>query len=133
MKIKTLSILWADMFLLCAGLGFIPNPQGVGYGLLVVAALAFFVPPALILAKAKQANDKKPIRVVRNLSIAWLSATLIFLVANLASIGASAAMGTALYYMLIVISSPMICGQIWVLSLFLWACLLMVSLHLLKK
>ncbi|MBQ7331221.1 MAG: hypothetical protein IJW94_05480 [Oscillospiraceae bacterium] len=133
MKIKTLSILWADMFLLCAGLGFIPNPQGVGYGLLVVAALAFFVPPALILVKAKQANDKKPIRVVRNLSIAWLSATLIFLVANFASIGASAAMGTALYYMLIVISSPMICGQIWVLSLFLWACLLMASLHLLKK
>lgn len=133
MKIKTLSILWADMFLLCAGLGFIPNPQGLAYGLLVVAALAFFVPPVLILVKAKKSGDGKPIRVIRNLSILWLSVTLIFLVANLASIGASAAMGTALYYMLIVVSSPMICGQIWALSLFLWACLLMASLHLLKK
>ena len=31
------------------------------------------------------------------------------------------------YVLLAVVSAPMLCGQIWVISLFLWACLLMVS------
>jgi hypothetical protein len=33
-----------------------------------------------------------------------------------------------LYVLLAMFTAPMICGQSWVLSLFLWACLLMLSL-----
>ena len=40
---------------------------------------------------------------------------------------------TAFFAVLIVVSSPMVCSGYWALSLFLWACLLMVSHSLLKK
>jgi hypothetical protein len=55
------------------------------------------------------------------------------LVVNLATVGASAAAGAALYYLLVFFTSPMICGQIWVLSLFLFALILTTSHHFLKK
>ena len=42
-------------------------------------------------------------------------------------------MGNALFGVLIVVSSPMVCSGYWALSLFLWACLLMVSHSLVKK
>jgi hypothetical protein len=47
--------------------------------------------------------------------------------------GEGAAAGTALYYLLVFFTSPMICGQIWVLSLFLFALILTTSHHFLKK
>ena len=38
-----------------------------------------------------------------------------------------------MFGVLIVVSSPMVCSGYWALSLFLWACLLMVSHSLVKK
>ena len=45
----------------------------------------------------------------------------------------SEALGNVLHYILVVVSSPMIASGHWALSLFLWACLLMVSLKQLRK
>lgn len=90
MSKKTLFALWGGLFILCAGLGFIP-----GFS--------------------------------RNVS-AGAQAVLTVLSAM-----GTVTMGNALFGVLIVVSSPMVCSGYWALSLFLWACLLMVSHSLVKK
>ena len=59
--------------------------------------------------------------------------TLLTLVANFLSLGAGDAVGEGLYAVLVIVSSPMICSGYWLLSLFLWACLVVVSMDILKK
>ena len=55
------------------------------------------------------------------------------LVVNVLSVLRSQLLGNILYYMLVILSSPMVCSGYWALSLFLWACLLVYSLQQLKK
>ena len=70
---------------------------------------------------------------MRIISICSLSATLVLLVANFFSVLASEAVGNVLYAVLVVLSSPMVCSQYWVLSMFAWACLLMATFLKPKK
>ena len=49
MKKSFLLALWGGMFILCAGLGFVPDPTGAWRVLLTLLAVAFFVPPALLV------------------------------------------------------------------------------------
>lgn len=135
MKQKKLLTLWAAMFLLCAGLGFIPLPTDGLKVFMVVAAVAFFIPPALLIRSA--VNRKRPYRdmllLIRNLSLFSLIATTVVLLLNFLSVAWPRFVGDGLYGLLVVISTPMICGQYWLVSLFLWACLLMVCLKYLRK
>ena len=59
--------------------------------------------------------------------------TMVTLVVNFLSYEASAAAGTVLYWLLILVSTPMICSQVWVVGLFGWALLLFTCLKYLKK
>lgn len=129
MQKRQLYFCWAGLFILTALLGFITEPNGFVKALLVLCALAFFVPPAVLLKQ----GDVQDVRLVRNLSIASLVTTAVMLVLNVMSVLASEAVGTGLYALLVLLSAPMVCSQYWALSLFLWACLLMVSLKMLKK
>lgn len=132
-KNKKLSIAWAVLYGFCAAFGFIPTPDGVLMALMVTLSLAFFVPPAMLLYRAVPREDWQTIRRIRNLSILSLGSTMTMLILNFLSVGASAAVGNVLYWLLILVSAPMVCGQFWAVSLFLWACLLMVSIAQLKK
>ena len=133
MKNSTLYALWACFFIICAGLGFIPEPEGAVKALCTLAALAFFVPPAALLYRAGKTGDSDTARLIRNLCAASLGLTLAALIANVLSVLGGELLGNILYAFLVVVSSPMICGGSWALSLFLWACLLMISLRLTKK
>lgn len=133
MKKRSLYIAWGVLYSICAGLGFIPEPEGVLTGLMVTLSLLFFVPPAMLLYHAVSREQYGTIRLIRDLSLASLGATLVTLVVNFLSVGASEAAGDVLYGLLILVSAPMICSRLWVLSLFLWACLLMVCLKYAKK
>ena len=62
-----------------------------------------------------------------------LGLTLLALVLNVLSAMGTVTMGNVLFAVLIVVSSPMVCSGYWALSLFLWACLLIVSHSLLRK
>ena len=130
---KNLYIAWGVLYVLCTALGFIPEPQGALYGLLFMLSLAFFIPPAVLLYRAVQRSDLATVRMVRTLSMASLIATLVGLVLNLLSVGGTPEAGLFAYYLLIIVSSPMVCNQIWFPSLFLWACLMVVSWQQLKK
>lgn len=133
MNQKFLFTLWGGLFIVCAAMGFIPDPAGVGRILLTLLSIAFFVPPALALYQAIQAGDQPVLRLIRNLSALSLGLTLVLLVLNFLSALRSETLGDILYNILTIVSSPMVCSGCWVLSLFLWACLLMVSLKGLRK
>lgn len=133
MKEKTLYGIWGFLFILCAGLGFIPEPAGFGKAVLVILALLFFVPGALLLVRAIQAQNRKTVLRIRLISACSIGLTLVLLVANVLSVNASEILGNILYWLLVVTSSPMICGQYWLLTLFLWGCLLTGSFMRPKK
>lgn len=128
MNKKTLFAAWAVLFVLCAGLGFIPEPQGFAKAVLVMLSVAFFVPPILLLRQGDQDTRK----LVRNLSALSLGLTLVLLVLNFLSVRMPEAVGDMLHGMLVMVSSPMVCSQYWVLSMFLWACLLFAGISKLK-
>ena len=133
-KDKTiLKALWAGMFFLCALLGFVPQPEGANRWLLFGFSLLFFLPPALLLWQGKVTRDRKLLKLMRNLSIFSLSGTLLLLLGNFLSILVPESVGNALYYLLIVISTPMGCCGYYFLSLFLWAILLWCSLFFLQE
>jgi len=129
MSSKVLYSLWGVLFIICAALGFIPEPAGTAKTLMTVLSVVFFLPPAALLYRA----DRNTVKLVRNLSLASLVLTLVVLVLNLLSALQAEFLGNVLHALLIIISTPMVCSGYWVLSLFLWACLLMVSLQLLRN
>ena len=126
MKNKVLYLVWGGLFILCGLLGFIPEPAGLGKWALTALSLAFFVPGFWLLRRGQKT-------VIRNLSLVSLLVTLLLLVLNFMSGQANQAAGEFLYGLLVILAAPMVCSQYWVLSLFLWACLLMASLSKPKK
>lgn len=119
---------WAGISILCAGLSFIPEPAGFLKFLMIALSLAFFIPPAMLLYRAKKERDVFTVKLIRNLSLASLVLTAAVLIVSVLSFLAPEWVGNFLHILLILVSVPMVCGQYWVLSLFCWACLLMVSL-----
>jgi Na+/melibiose symporter-like transporter len=120
-----LKAIWAGMFVVCCVLGFIPDPGAGGQIVMVAMAGLFFVPAYADAYFAWKNRDHKELRLIRNLCILSLGSTLVVLVANLLSLlTSSLELGDALYYLLVVVSTPMICGRYWVYSLLLWAILL---------
>ena len=55
------------------------------------------------------------------------------LLLNFLSVLHSQTLGTVLHHILTIVSAPMIASGHWALSLFLWACLLMVSIRQLRR
>ena len=133
MKKSVLWALWGGMFILCAGLGFIQEPSAYAQNLMTLASVLFFVPPALLLWLSRKDGDCRSMRILRNLSLASLGLTVVLMVLNILSVTAGRQLGDLLHGMLTVVSSPMICSGSWAMSLFLWACLMVVSMTMLKK
>ncbi len=133
MNKSTWFALWGGLFILCAGLSFIPEPSGLlGWGLTGLSLL-FFLPPAMLYLDAVRGKDRATLKLLRNLSAGSLAVTAGLLIANFLSLAASEAVGNILYTILIIASAPMVCSGYWLLSLFLWACLLIVSMKALKN
>ena len=133
MNKKLLYALWGCLFILCAGLGFIPAPEGSGQILLTILSVLFFLPPAVLLRQSAKNRDPHTAMLVRNLSALSLGLTLVLLVLNFLTAMQSEFLGQILHYILVVVSSPMICSGHWAMSLFLWACLLTASWKQLKR
>ena len=123
---KTLYIAWAVMFVLTTALGFaFPEVENgwAKFGLGLVAVL-FFLPPALVLAQAKAAGHRFHVRLVGFLALGSLLLTVVLLALTLISFIWSDALANALYAALVIVSSPMICSNLYAISLFLWGTLL---------
>ena len=133
MKNRNLYIAWGVLYIFCTVLGFIPAQEGGFFALSMLLALGFFVPPSIILYRSVKRDDLGTITLIKVLSATSLIATLILMVLNILSVSAPTGVGDMLYYLLIIVSSPMVCMRIQGISLFLWAVLLIVSHKELKK
>ena len=133
MKQKSVWLSWLYMFILCAVLGFIPSPTGFFKVLLALVAAGFFIPGFVLLVKADHRDDLKCIRTVRNIAIGALCLATVLIMLNFLSATMSALWGYAFYVMLVVLASPLVCGQYWVLALFGWACLMVYAISLLRR
>lgn len=130
---KKLYILWAALYGVCALLSLIPNPPSLLAALMFIFSMGFFVPGGMLLWRALKLGDRKTVRMIRYLAVAWLTATAVLLVLNIASATANQAWGKLLYYTMALVSAPMISSQVWLLPVFLWACLLFACFKKLPK
>ena len=128
MKNKTLYILWAVLFALCAVLGFFREVVTGGQWLMTALSVLFFAPPGALLWRARKKKDEHTRLLIRDLSGASLGLTLVLLVANLMAALGSEWLGNFLDALLTVLSTPMKASGYWALSLFLWAFLFIASL-----
>ena len=132
-KTKKLWIIWAAAYVMCTVCAFFPVAQGALTGLFLLLSLGFFVPPGFLIYEAVQNKRPKILKMIRNLSIISLSLTLLTILLNFVAFEASKAWGLVLHWLLILVATPMICAQVWVVGLFGWAMLLFTSLTYLKK
>ena len=132
MNKKLLFTLWGVLFGICAGFGLIGQPGTAVRILGYLLAFGFFGVGGFILWQANGAKDLATITRIRNLSLASLILTAILLISNFLSVFASEGLGNFLHYVLVIVSSPMSCAPSWAVSLFLWACLMVVSQNLIK-
>lgn len=133
MNKKMLFALWGGLFVLCAGLGFLPEATGFLKALLTALAICFFVPPFWLLKLSADGKDRHSLALMRNLAALSLAVTVVALVANFLSVFGSERLGNIVHYVLVIVSTPMVCGQYWALSLFLWAYLMIACHNVLRK
>lgn len=129
MKKSYIYAVWAVLYCLCAGLGFVREPEGVGKTLLIACSFIFFMPPFLMAWVASKSEDRQTLKELRIISLIALGLTLLLLVLNFLSVYMNAQSGLVLYVLLVLFTAPMVCGQYWAMPIFMWACLLMVSLR----
>ena len=133
MRKSTLFALWGFLFVLCAGLGFIPEPEGLLGFVLSGMSVLFFLPPALLYLDARREGDRNTLKLLRNLSAASLLGTAGLLIANFLTLAAPEILGSLLYIVFLIATAPMVCSGYWLLPLFLWACLGITCQQALKK
>ena len=127
MKNKTLYIIWAALFALCAVLGFFREAVTEGKWLMTLLSVLFFAPPGVLLWRSRKSGDHHTRLLIRNLSGASLGITLVLLVVNFLSVLGSAWIGAVLNALLTILAAPMVCSGYWALSIFFWAFLFIAS------
>ena len=122
-------VLWAVLFGVSAAMGFTPTPEkGMQEAMYMLMAGVVFLPGWMILIRANKEENTKHKLIVRNLCIASIAGTTVLMALNVMSAGWSEQVGNALHAALVIVSAPMVCGQNYMLSLFMWGFLLMGSI-----
>ncbi len=128
MKKTYLYIAWFCLFLATTVLGSVEPGSKAMKAVMIALAICFFIPPGILLYQGISRGDRAQVILLRRISMISLGATFVLLVANFLSASASQQVGDVLYALLIIVSAPMVCSQLWVMSLFAWACVLMTTL-----
>ena len=118
---------WLGMYVLCTIFGFIDTDNSLLKAIFALFSMGFFLPGGILLYEAVTDKDRKTVRIIRGISIASLTLTAVFIILNALTLPSTEAVGDRMNVLLIILSTPMFASQVWVLSLFLWACLLMGS------
>lgn len=125
-RYKPLYIAWGGLFALTAVLGLLfPGVQNpVGLFFLRLAAVVFFLPPWLILAKAKEEKALFHVRLLRYLSLGSLVLTMALFCAGILAGPDSQTLGDLIHVIMSIACAPLICSNFYVLPMFLWATVL---------
>ncbi len=121
-------IFWGCLYLLCGIGGCVSEPEGAIKALLMVMSFVYFLPPAVLLYRSARNGDKMTLKLLRNVSFGWLMLTLALILCNILSVFADPITGLILHYSLVLLASPLVCGQVWVIPMFFFACL-MIAAH----
>ncbi len=133
MKQKCIYLLWLFVYIICVGLGTLYEDILVLQIFQGLFAVLFFVPPVLLVLEGLKDGQKKYLMQIRVISIVSLVLTLAFMIANIAAVYASEAVGNTLNQIYILVAPPMHCLPYGFISIFLWACLLMLTFPRLWK
>lgn len=120
---KTLYQLWAGLFALTAALGLaFPGVQNAaGRFFLALISVVFFLPPWLILKRAKKEDNRHHLRLVRYLALASLSLTMILFCAGILSLPYGQWLGDLIHVLMTVLCAPLVCSNYYALPMVLWA------------
>lgn len=126
LKYTTLYRLWIALFVLTAILGLLfPGAESAaGRFFLAGISVVFFIPPWLILVKARGEGSAHHVRIVRYLSIASLLLTMLLLCAGILSVRWGERAGDVIHILMTVICAPLVCSNYYALPMFGWALLL---------
>ena len=130
-KKSVIYVVWAVWYVICLCLSLGKTPIGWAKAPFVLVGLLFYVPPFYLLFLDKK--NKKTVKLLRGISTASLVVFAVLYALNILSVNWSVTTGRVLYYLLAVFSAPILCGQFFVLGLFLWASSLWTCILLLKK
>lgn len=133
MKQKLIYLLWLFLYIVCVGLGTVQEDILILQIFQGLFALLFYVPPVLLALEGLKKGQRKYLLQIRAMSIVSLALTLVFMIANIASVYASRAVGNTLNQLYILVAAPMHCLPYGFISLFLWASLLMFTFPRLWK
>lgn len=133
MKRASLFSAWGIMFSICAVLGFIPASTAAARWLFGGISVLFFLPPALLLKEASDTGDRKLLNTMILISALSLGLTLVLLVCNILAVLRSDGLGLFLHALLAIVSVPMLSSQLWALSLFCWASILVAGMMVRKR
>ena len=136
MKKSTVFAIWGGLYALCVAMNFLAAyrvPVGWAKAPFVLVSLLFFIPPFYLLFLSKKDKGKKTINALQIISIVSLALFVVLFCLNLASVNWSATTGRVLFYLLISLCAPVVCSQFYVLPLYLWACILMVTRKFKKR
>ena len=124
MKEKILYLFWLAMYIICVGMGTIVERSIFLHILLMVLAVAFYVPGIFLVMEGIRENNAKLLLRVRIICICSLVLTILLIISNIASVYTSETVGKLLNQFLLIVATPMHCCYYRFISLFLWACLL---------
>lgn len=136
MKDKQLYLYWLYLYIICATLGFIPQERNpLVAALLALLTLVFFVPPAILLYRGIRQESRPHLKAIALISALSLGLTTLLFIANMLTVLApnDLLLGNIFYALLTLFSAPMMCAPYQIVSLLLWASLLVVALHWRKK
>jgi hypothetical protein len=94
----------------------------------LIGSIGLFILGALLLIK----GGKKNVGRIRLISILSLVLTLMAIILNFSTVLMDSVWGTVCQIILGIVSTPMLCCQAWVISLFGWACLMAGSFFIKK-
>ena len=130
-KKSVVSVFWAVWYLICLFLSLGAEPVGMAKIPFLVVGVAAYTPPFYLLYLSKK--DAKTIQIVQSISIASLVAFAVLFVLGVLSVNWSTEAGRILDILFKILCAPIVCGQFWVVGLFLWASLWRACALMLKK
>ena len=133
MKTKRYWLCWLYLYVLCAVLSFLPEPEGFLWWLMLVIGLVFFVPGVVLVYQADVRDRLNVVKQVKKVSIIALVVDVFLICINIASSLLPAAWGLVFQWILNIFASPMGCGQNPALTMFGWAFIMCYCIYVEKK
>ena len=127
-KNTVLYIIWAVLYCACVGFSFVGETTVGEKAFLIALSVLFFVPPYWLYVLAKKENNRKTLLVLRLISIIVLALVPILFFLNVLSVNYTATFGLVVFVLFTMFSPPLLTSQTWIIPLFLWAVLMMLTL-----